>query len=74
MMCFSKLDIMNPAESSSIDNSYDISRQKNNEAARRSRLKRKQQEIEMAKTKEELEITYIELQRQIEQIKSLLSA
>lgn len=73
-MCFSKLDMMNPAGSSSIDNSYYISRQKNNEAARRSRLKKKQQEIEMAKIKEKLERTYIELQTQIEQIKSSLGA
>lgn len=66
--------MMNSAGSSSIDNSYYISRQKKNEAAKRSRLKKKQQEIETAKTKEELEKIYIELQAQIEQIKSSLGA
>lgn len=73
-MCFSKLDMMNSEDSSSIDNSLYISRQKKNEAGRRCRLKKKQQEIEMANTKKELEKIYIELQTQINQIKSSLIA
>jgi len=48
-----------------------IKRQKNNEAAKTSRLKKKEQEMEIAKKKQKLEITYVKLQKQINRMQSV---
>lgn len=49
---------------------YNTKRQKNNEASRNSRLKKKELEMEMANKKQVLEKTYVQLQKQINHIKS----
>lgn len=65
----SKSDIMSSsAGNSSADDNHYIRRQKNNEAARMSRMKRKNLEIEVEKVKKELEKTYVELRKQISQM------
>jgi hypothetical protein len=68
---------MNSSKNSSSNNNnnsmqdYYIKRQKNNEAAKTSRLKKKEQEIEIAKKKQKLEITYVKLQKQINRMQSV---
>lgn len=50
---------------------YYIKRQKNNEAAKISRLRKKEHEIEIAKKKQKLEMTYVKLQKQINHMRSV---
>lgn len=50
---------------------YYLKRQKNNEAAKNSRMKKKEQEIEVAKKKQKLEMTYVKLQKQINHMTSV---
>lgn len=63
-------------ESAGSGNSMDyyLKRQKNNEAAKISRLKKKEHELELAKQKRRLEITYVKLQKQINHIQSAVRA
>lgn len=44
---------------------YAAKRQKNNEQCRASRLKRKEYEMEIARKKPMLEVTYVRLQREV---------
>jgi hypothetical protein len=57
--------------SSSHGMDYYMKRQKNNEAAQKSRLRKKEHEIEIAKKKQKLEMTYVKLQKQINHIQSV---
>lgn len=50
---------------------YNTKRQKNNEAAKSSRLKKKEHEMEIVKKKQKLEKTYVQLQKQISRIKCI---
>lgn len=47
---------------------YNMKRQKNNEASKNSKLKKKELEMEMAKKKQMLEKTYVKLKKQINHI------
>lgn len=57
----------NPSGNGGMDD-YNSKRQKNNEQARVSRLKKKENEIAVAKKKEKLEVTYVKLQKQINHV------
>jgi len=50
------------------DANYYIKRQKNNEAARVSRMKRKEKEMQTEKEKKQLEATYVQLRKELLQI------
>lgn len=64
---------MNSSKNSSGNSSMDyyLKRQKNNEQAKISRLRKKEHEIELAKKKQKLEMTYVKLQKQINHMQSL---
>jgi len=53
---------------------YHAKRQKNNEAAKNSRIKKKGIELEMADKKQKLEMAYVQLQRQIDRMRSTVRA
>lgn len=53
---------------------YYIKRQKNNEAAKISRLRKKEHEIQLAEQKRRLEIAYVKLQKQINYMQSVIRA
>lgn len=62
---------MNSSTNSTNNMDYYIKRQKNNEAAKISRLRKKEHEIEIAKKKQKLEMTYVKLQKQINHMRSV---
>lgn len=63
------MDLSKNSSKNNID--YYIKRQKNNEAAKNSRIKKKEHEIEIAKKKQKLEVTYVKLQKQINHLRSV---
>lgn len=60
---------MNTSKNSSKNLDYKMQREKNNEASKNSRLKKKEHEVEISKEKKKLEITYVKLQKQINNIR-----
>lgn len=50
---------------------YYTKRQKNNEQAKISRLRKKELEMEIAKKKQKLEVAYVKLQKQINHMQSV---
>lgn len=50
---------------------YHQMRQKNNEAARNSRFKKKVAEIEISAQKRKLEVTYVQLKKEIKRIQNV---
>lgn len=62
---------MSTSKNSSGNLDYKMQRQKNNEASKNSRMKKKEHEAEISKERKKLEITYVKLQKQINQMRSL---
>ncbi|KAL4127479.1 hypothetical protein QTP88_011646 [Uroleucon formosanum] len=70
MVLFGSLDelIMSSSCTSKTNDYYYQMRQKNNEAARNSRFKKKVAEIEISVQKRKLEVTYVQLKKEIKRI------